>query len=168
LRQEIGSTRLGIAKGVEQDVGGALVNFLPQSVGEPGSHRRDWYDGMGQNGEQNGHTMAKKSTTGKARAQMARAAKSGVDTVSDIAGQAIRAAAIAAAGVALQRTAQALRGGARSAEAAVPAPQPPARRPAAKPATRAKTAKRAKNGKKTKKTAGRPAKKKSAPRRSRR
>ena len=69
--------------------------------------------------------MAKKSTTEKAKKKAAGAAKSGVDTVRDIAGQAIRAAAVAAAGVALTRTAQALRGGARSAEAAAPKPVPP-------------------------------------------
>jgi hypothetical protein len=158
LRQEIGSTGLGIANGVQQDVGGALVNFLPQFVAEPGPHRNDWYDGMGQNGEQNGHTMAKKSTTAKAKRKAAAAAKSGVDTVRDIAGHAIRAAAVAAAGVALQRTAQALRGGARSAEAAAPAPQPPA-------PPSVKTAKRAKARRKTKRVVGRPAKKKTARRR---
>ena len=111
--------------------------------------------------------MAKKGITGRAKKKAADAAKVGVDTVRDIAGQAIRAAAVAAAGVALQRTAQALRGGARSAEAAAPTSQPVARAPA-KPAKRAKTAKRAKAGRKTKKTAGRRAKKKTARRRSRR
>src|SRR5262249_41521574 len=102
--------------------------------------------------------MAKKSTTGKATKKAADAAKAGGDTVRDIAGQAIRAAAVAAAGVALQRTAQALRGGVRSAEPAAPTSQPAMRAPA-KPARRAKTAKRAKTGRKM---AGRPAKKQSA------
>src|ERR1043166_6358489 len=107
--------------------------------------------------------MAKKSTTRKAKEKAARAAKSGVDAVRDIAGQAIRAAAVAAAGVALTRTAQALRGGARSTEGAAPGPESPPR-----PLKRAKPVKRAKTRAKARKAA-RPAKeKKTARRRSRR
>jgi len=68
--------------------------------------------------------MAKKSTTQK---KVAGAAQSGADAVRDIAGEAIRAAAVAAAGVALQRTAEALRGGARKVASAAPAPSPPAK-----------------------------------------
>jgi hypothetical protein len=99
--------------------------------------------------------MAKKSTTQKAKEKAAGAAKSGADTVRDIAGQAIRAAAVAAAGVALTRTAQALRGGARSAEAAAPRPESLPRPPAKRAKTRAKA----------RKAAARPAKKKTAARR---
>jgi len=66
--------------------------------------------------------MAKKSTTEKAKYKVAGTAKTGADAVRDIAGEAIRAAAVAAAGVALQRTADALRGGARTAESAAPKP----------------------------------------------
>jgi hypothetical protein len=103
--------------------------------------------------------MAKKNTTQKVKNKLADAAKSGADTVRDIAGHAIRAAAVAAAGVALTRTAQALRGGARSAE--VPAPRPESlARPSSRPAKRAKT--RAK----VRKAVARPAKKKAARRRS--
>ena len=103
--------------------------------------------------------MAKKSTTEKARKKAARAATAGVDTVRDIAGQAIRAAAVAAAGVALTRTAQALRGGARSVETAAPSPES-LPRPAARPARRATT--RAK----VRKATARPGPKKAARRRS--
>jgi hypothetical protein len=95
--------------------------------------------------------MAKKSITQEAKSKMAEVAQSGAGAVRDIAGEAIRAAAMAAAGVALQRTADTLRGTARKAEAAAPA-QPAARR------RRAKTAKRAKAAK-SKKAARRPAKK---------
>jgi hypothetical protein len=106
--------------------------------------------------------MAKtKSTSANAKEKAVRVAKAGVDTVRDIAGQAIRAAAVAAAGVALTRTAQALRGGARSAEAAAPTrilEQPG--QPVAKPA------KRARAGAKAKKAAARPAKRKTTRRRS--
>lgn len=100
--------------------------------------------------------MAKKSTTQKAKKKVASAAKSGADMVRDIAGQAIRAAAVAAAGVALTRTAQALRGGVRPAEAAAPQPESLRRPPV----------KRAKTGAKARKAAGRPTKKKAARRRS--
>ena len=74
--------------------------------------------------------MAKKSTAEKAKYKVAGAAKTGADAVRDIAGEAIRAAAVAAAGVALQRTADALRGGARTAESAAPKPPQPAGPPA--------------------------------------
>jgi hypothetical protein len=99
--------------------------------------------------------MGKKSKTGRAKEKVARTGKTGVDTVRDIAGQAIRAAAVAAAGVALHRTAQALRGGASTAEAAAPRPLPPPR----------PQAKRANRRAKAKKAAARPAKKKKAARR---
>jgi len=99
--------------------------------------------------------MAKKSKTETTKKRVANAAKTGVDTVRDIAGQAIRAAAVAAAGVALHRTAQALRGGARTAEGAAAQPLPPAR-PQARRATRRAQAKKA---------AARPAKKKASRRR---
>jgi hypothetical protein len=82
--------------------------------------------------------MARKSTTEKAKKKAAGAAKSGADTFRDIAGQAIRAAAVAAAGVALTRTTQALRGGARSVEAAAPRPESLPRAPAKRAKTRAK------------------------------
>jgi hypothetical protein len=85
--------------------------------------------------------MAKKSATETAKRKVAGAAKAGVDTVRDIAGQAIRAAAVAAAGVALTRTAQALRGGAKSAETAAPQPLPPARAQAKRTNRRAKVKK---------------------------
>ena len=90
--------------------------------------------------------MARKSTTEKAKKKAAGAAKSGADTFRDIAGQAIRAAAVAAAGVALTRTALALRGGARSAEAAAPRPESLPRPPA----------KQAKSGAKARKAAATP------------
>lgn len=95
--------------------------------------------------------MAKKSTTEKAKEQLAGAAKIGADAVRDIAGQAIRAAAVAAVGVALQRGAEALRGGARAAESAVPKAQQPAGE--GKATKRAKTTKRAKAKKSTAKSA---------------
>jgi hypothetical protein len=100
--------------------------------------------------------MAKKSKTETTKKKVVGAAKIGVDTVRDIAGQAIRAAAAAAAGVALHRTAQALRGGATTAEAAAPRPLPPARPQAGRANRRAKA----------KKAAARPAKKKASRRRS--
>jgi hypothetical protein len=93
--------------------------------------------------------MAKKSITQEAKAKMVEAAQSGAGAVRDIAGEVIRAAAMAAAGVALQRTADTLRGTARKAEAAAPSPAAAAR-------PRAKTAKRAKAAK-SKKAARRPA-----------
>jgi hypothetical protein len=95
--------------------------------------------------------MAKKSITQEAKSKVVEAAQSGADTVRDIAGEAIRAAAMAAAGVALRRTADTLRGTARKAEAAAPN-QPGVRR------ARAKTTKRAKVAK-SKKAGRRPAKK---------
>jgi hypothetical protein len=103
--------------------------------------------------------MAKKSVTEKAKEEMAGAAKTGADAVRDIAGEAIRAAAMAAAGVALQRTAHVLRGGARKAESAVPksAQRAPVR---GRTARRAKTTKRAK----AKKAPARSARKQSAKR----
>jgi hypothetical protein len=97
--------------------------------------------------------MAKKSITDKAKEEMAGAAKTGADAVRDIAGEAIRAAAVAAAGVALQRTANALRGGARKAESAVPKPAQPAAPVRGRTARRAKTTKRAKATKSTAKSA---------------
>jgi hypothetical protein len=110
--------------------------------------------------------MAKKSTTETAKEKLAGAAQSGVDAARDIAGEAIRAAAVAAAGVALQRTAEALRGGARKAEAAVPKVQQPAGPVQGKAAKRAKTTKRAKAKKSTAKSAKKKsAKKKSAKKR---
>jgi hypothetical protein len=103
--------------------------------------------------------MAKKSTTDKAKEQFAGAAKTGADAVRDIAGEAIRAAAVAAAGIALQRTAEALRGGARKAESAAPkTPQVVLGPLQGKPAKRPKTKKRVK----AKKAAARSAGKKSA------
>jgi hypothetical protein len=86
-----------------------------------------------------GKHMAKKSTTEKTKNKVAGAAKTGADAVRNIAGEAIRAAAVAAAGVALQRTADALRGGARKAESAAPKPA----QPGGPPAKSAKRAKRA-------------------------
>jgi hypothetical protein len=109
-------------------------------------------------GNRTGTFMVGKSTMQKAKEKVAGAAKTGADTVRDIAGEAIRAAAVAAAGVALYRTADALRGTAGKAEAAAPAAQPSSGSPRAKPVKRAKT--RAKT-----KRAARSARKKSAPRR---
>ena len=106
--------------------------------------------------------MSKKSKTERVKKKVAGAAKTGADAVRDIAGEAIRAAAVAAAGVALHRTAQALRGGASTAEAAVPRPQSPAR----PHARRSTPARRAAPRAKAKKAAARPAKKHSSRRRS--
>jgi hypothetical protein len=133
---------------------------LPQFVAEPRRHGGNWYEGtLTRRGNRTDRTMAKKGTTEKVKKKAARAAKSGVDTLRDIAGQAIRAAAVAAAGVALTRTAQALRGGAKSAEAAAPSPQS-LPRPVARPAKRAKTRAKARRA------TVRPAKKKAGRRRS--
>ena len=97
--------------------------------------------------------MAKKSITQEAKAKVVEAAESGAGALRDIAGEAIRAAAMAAAGVALQRTADTLRGTARKAEAA--APNQAAAQPRAKPRKRAKA-------RKSKKAGRRPAKAKRA------
>ncbi len=94
--------------------------------------------------------MASKSISQKARSKVVEAAQSGAGAARDIAQEAMRAAAMAAAGVALQRTADALRGTARKAEAAAPK-QAAAQRPRRKSAKRAKAAK-------TKQAARRPAK----------
>jgi hypothetical protein len=124
---------------------------------EPPPPARNWYDDTLRRpkGTKRANFMAKKSKTERAKEKVAGAAKIGVDTVRDIAGQAIRAAAVAAAGVALHRTAQALRGGASTAEAAAPRPALPAR-PSARRAPRARA----------KKAAAGPAKKKASRRRS--
>ncbi|HML14767.1 MAG TPA: hypothetical protein VK456_15790 [Xanthobacteraceae bacterium] len=96
--------------------------------------------------------MVTKSTTERAKEKLVHAAKSGADTVRGIAGEAIRAAAVAAAGIALQKTAEALRGTARKAETAAPTAQPSSGPPPASRVKRAKTRTKSKGTAKAAKT----------------